>query len=499
MKLINQFKIGASAAAATTFLAILLSVREQLVAVGPWVLGALLASSTAALAYGGVRVWVSGRKHWLTLRAQSLEVRTQEQQFIHEGKRNELELLGIRADIHVKLSRLYADPNGNYPVLLPGTFVSPAEIGNNLLMLPPGQVRPAGQRLLSAGAQPEPVQPLQIPIASSFRAVMSYIQPEVIVDGEVKRESQVVLACDHQGVVLGKVGDWLSTLVVGMPGMGKSTALYFFISQLMVLASRFQVLDPHASLASLRNLLPYVNRVDACVQCAPLIEEELERRIDRYEENDGVCMDPHYMLIVDELPVIADHEQQLSKAKQQFRSLIDVLRRVVCEGRKYKMYCMVVGQSIPATVLPTIARDNMSSRYVFNCSAAHARMAGLDSKVIEALLPALENEVGRCIVKPARMKAFLGAIPETGVNDLRYVIEKTNYQRKGWDTEEDPDNMEDLQPKDEVPMQDLELARGIEAYIAGAKTLDAFCVAMGYQNTNQGRFLWARVKAAAAA
>ena len=174
------------------------------------------------------------------------------------------------------------------------------------------------------------------------------------------------------------------------------------------------------------------------------------------------------------------------------------------------MYCMVVGQSIPASILPTIARDNMSSRYVFNCSASHARMAGLDSEVIETFLASLENNVGRCIVKAARLKAFLGAIPQTSVDDLRYVIQQTGYTREGWqtvDADPDQDNMEDLQPKrhlwavrdeetGEQPGQSDELERGIQAYLDGARTIDEFQAAMGLPTQHQARGLLARVKQA---
>lgn len=267
-----------------------------------------------------------------------------------------------------------------------------------------------------------------LPDAPPFRQVVPFI-----------KEDQIVLGFGNDGAVLGKVLDWLSTLIVGRPGNGKSTGLYFFIAQLMMLAAKFQVLDPHGTLLPLKEMLPYVNRNDSCINMAPVIEQELETRMDRYERNGSRCLDPHYMLIVDELPSIADREQQITKnmdrgEKAQFRSLIDVIRRVVCEGRKYNMYCMIVGQSIPASILPTIARDNMSTRYVFYCSADHARMAGLDRESIENYLPALQGAVGKCIIAPARMQPFVGAIPLTEESDLRYVIESTGYVRDGYDS-----------------------------------------------------------------
>lgn len=525
MKLKHQIMLVGGGTGAILLVATLASIHEQLVAVGPWVLDTLLAAAGSALLYGGFRVFVAGKQHWLAMRGQELEVQGREQDLLYADQRHAMDMLAKHADVYLKLSRLQADPNGNYPVLLPGQFVSPSEMAGNLLMLPPGQIGMRGNRLLTRGPAPDTEDDLAIvvPEAPTFREVMGHIRRERVVRDK-KQEAQVVLACNTQGVVLGGVLDWLSTLVVGMPGMGKSTALYFFIAQLMMLTARFQVLDPHASLVSLKKLLPYINRVDACIAAAPMIEQELERRMDRYEENDGECLDEHFMVIVDELPALADREQQLLKAmdreeKAEFRSLIDVIRRVVCEGRKYRMYCMIVGQSIPATILPTIARDNMSSRYVFNCSSSHARMAGLDGKTIESLLPSLKNNVGRCIVAPARMDAFLGAIPLTSVDDLRYVIEEMDYQREGWDevVQEagEEDEMADEEGKEiealhgglwlvrdeeaeretgEQPELDEELLRGIQVYQEGHKTLDAFQAAMGYRTQHAARNPWSRVK-----
>lgn len=430
----------------TTLVAILLSVREQLIMVGPWVLDTLLAVLGSLTIYGGFRVYVAARKHWLSMRTQENELKAQEQARQIEAERWQVERAALLLNQHLQVSRILPDAHGYMPML-----VNITEMGPQYVSLP----HPVHQaRISGAGQQPQlPEQASSltqaIPTAPLFREIMPYI-----------RDEKVVMACDQNGVVSGKVTDWLSTLVVGMPGMGKSTALYFFIAQLMMLTAKFQVLDPHASLISLKTLLPYVNRTDGCIQTAPLIEDELERRMDRYEENGGVCLDTHYMLIVDELPAIADREDQLLKKmdrreKGQFRSLIDVLRRVVCEGRKYNMYCMIVGQSIPASILPTIARDNMSSRYVFNCSADHARMAGLDNKSIDTFLPSLDGNVGRCIVAAARMKTFLGAIPLTDVDDLRYVIETTGYTRDGWDNAETVNSGGNNGNKDTEPMEAL--------------------------------------------
>ena len=82
-------------------------------------------------------------------------------------------------------------------------------------------------------------------------------------------------------------------------------------------------------------------------------------------------------------------------------------------------------------------------------------MAGLDSKCIETFLPALDGNVGRCIVAAARLKAFLGAIPRTSVDDLRYVIETTGYTRDGWQTVDADEEMEPLARNPLLPHRDV--------------------------------------------
>ena len=275
--------------------------------------------------------------------------------------------------------------------------------------------RAAGQTIVTPADIP--ALPTSVP---PFRAIMGYIKGE-----------NIVLGVNVQGVVQGTVSDWLSTLWVGMPRTGKTYGLNFVIGQLIILRAQFLILDPHAQMMELSTLLPYVHRVDRCIEMAETIELELEARIDRFEANNSTCLDPHYMLIVDELPAIADKEDQLEAQKVKFRSLIDVIRRIVCEGPKYHMYCAAVGQSVPHTVIPTIARDNMSSRYVFNCMPRVASMAGLDNTSINTMLPSLDNQVGKCIISPARMKPFLGAIPKTDISDLQYAIESTGYTVNG--------------------------------------------------------------------
>ena len=78
--------------------------------------------------------------------------------------------------------------------------------------------------------------------------------------------------------------------------------------------------------------------------------------------------------------MLAQKNKPLVKVElAQYRvSVLDLAEKIVTQNRKHNCFCLLTGQSLPANVLPTLTRDNLSSRLVFNSSDMHARMAGLD-------------------------------------------------------------------------------------------------------------------------
>lgn len=231
MKPINQFKLYAGSLGGVTLLAILASIHEQLITVGPWVLDTILATLGSLMVYGGVRVYVSGRRHWLALQEQK-------QQFSHARSRNELELLGMRAEIHVKLSRLYADPNGNYPIILPGQFISPAEIAGNVLLLPPGQAKGIGMRsVLSQRADSlhdESAQAGELPTEVMYEDIKHLVP-----------RGHVLVGIGYHGVETMPQAVGACVWIVGLSGTGKTSTTVLRVEERAAFNHLLLGVDPH--------------------------------------------------------------------------------------------------------------------------------------------------------------------------------------------------------------------------------------------------------------
>lgn len=220
----------------------------------------------------------------------------------------------------------------------------------------------------------------------------------------------------------------MSTAVIGKPKRGKTTLLYFFIAQMIMKNAQIMIFDPHATLGKLKNIFPYAHNCDTILSHVPEIHTELNARMERFDQNDGVCLDDPFWLVVDELPLLSLHEYMLKKNKIKFQSAIDAIQRVILEGRKFRMYCLVSGQSMPATVLPTLARSNIASHYAFYCSDDHARMSGFSKISIQTLLPKLRTAIGKCILDAATMEtALLVAIPYTSADHIYTLVNTRSY------------------------------------------------------------------------
>jgi len=299
----------------------------------------------------------------------------------------------------------------------------------------PGTAAPLAIAGPSSGViDAEPNSPL-LPTAPAFASMVDTITSD----------QRMILGYGMYGPVYGTILDLLSTNVVGKPGKGKSTALYFFLAQLMCVGAQSQVFDPHGVLAELASVSPYEHDLDAMSRIVPRILYEMGQRKLRLIANGGKCLDPHFLFIVDELPAIALWEQQQRKNRQQFHSILDLIQIIILEGRKFHMYCVISGQSMPASVLPTLGRDSLSSHYVFASTNSHARMAGLERDAIVRLLPLIKKATGVCILDAAsRSDPEIVAIPYTTVEDVyrvahRQLPQPSSYtpQTSFWDTGED--------------------------------------------------------------
>ena len=276
---------------------------------------------------------------------------------------------------------------------------------------------------------------------------------------------KLVLCYTSQGPVYGTVLDLLSMCVVGKPGRGKSTALLYYILILLMSQAEVWVWDPHSGLNELAYGLNYCDDLADIEQTVPTLHKELDERRKLWKTKKQTKHP--LLLLVDEMPVIADFENarikeiaKMAKAKRKSKDAEDddedmqlvyeqqykpskLLKRFVLEARKWNCYVILSGQALPAEVLSTLTRDNMSSRIVFESSNMHARMAGLQKEEIDRLLPQLRGAgSGIAVMDVSRWsKPEIAAIPYTTVDDLRNYIDhrdEKNDDEDGWDLDTEP-------------------------------------------------------------
>ena len=255
-------------------------------------------------------------------------------------------------------------------------------------------------------------EPNRLPTAPAFSAIAHQIG-----------DGRLILGYSNQGAIYGSVDDLLSMGVVGKPGTGKSSALLFYLTMLILSGAMVYVLDPHGSLNELSAYMNYTDDLEDIGVVVPELHKELDERSALYKQTKRVRKP--LLVLIDELPVISRWEQ---KNKPE-HSTLELVERVVLEARKFNCYVILSGQSLPAEVLPTLTRDNLSSRIVFNSSGAHARMIGLDELSRKKLLPLLKSAPsGTAILDVSRRsEAIIVSLPHTSIDDLREAVGMNEY------------------------------------------------------------------------
>jgi len=263
-------------------------------------------------------------------------------------------------------------------------------------------------------AEPEPLQIAgpQLPAAPPFRSIAHLMTSE-----------SIILTYTSAGPVYGEVSDLLSMALVGKPKRGKTTALLYYLCILLLAHAEVWVWDPHGEMSELAYGLNYFDRLEDIAKSVPYLEKQLNERDALYKATKQVKHP--LVLLVDELPVIAEWERTQRKLKHEVPSPYYIMKRFTLEARKWNGYVFISGQSLPAEVLPTLTRDNLSSRLVLECSKDHARMIGLDKTAIDTMLPLLKGaERGTHIADfSSWSQPELADIPYTTISDLRSIID----------------------------------------------------------------------------
>jgi hypothetical protein len=331
---------------------------------------------------------------------------------------------------HLALSRAGYDANGNPPIFLGNYQGKPT-----ITTLPPGN-SPRGQvkglkepapLLLGTGQDSQDPQeaPIAIPTAPAFREMCHLISRD-----------RLILCYMASGPAYGTVDDLLSMAVTGKPGRGKTTALMYYVTILLSIGAEVIIWDPHGAMGELALLngkslagLPatarvmYLDRKEEIIDSIAALHEDLAERDALYRPPQRTVKHPR-LLLADELPVLADYDDELARAykkrEEEAPSLIKVIRRYVLEARKWRCFFIGSGQSMDAEILPTRVTESLNSRIVFFSSDRRARMAGLENEAVKKYLPLIRRAgSGVMIFDCARWdEPVLGAIPLITVEEM---------------------------------------------------------------------------------
>jgi hypothetical protein len=252
------------------------------------------------------------------------------------------------------------------------------------------------QALESPAAAAEPESVWKVP---TFAELLRTWKPSV---------DQMLFGFGEDGQpVYGSLDQLLSALVIGRQGQGKTTLLRLIDVQCQMVGARVIAWDIHDDIAEdVPGVVTY-SRVTDIEQSAQEMEQELERRIRlklKHEKAQPI------MVLVDEVNEIAEQVPDLPK----------VIKRIVSEGRKYRIFEFITAKGAPADIFEkSWARDSFSALISFWTSALQARNAGFEAdsaRRVETLTP------GRALLRLQTSPAQVVTFPDLSLTDMQNMV-----------------------------------------------------------------------------
>ena len=131
---------------------------------------------------------------------------------------------------------------------------------------------------------------------------------------------------------------------------------------------------------------------------------ELDRRIAQHDKTSAPIM-----ILIDEINQLAN----------VVPAVIEAIGRVVNEGRKYKVYCVVSAKGLPATLFGgSTVRDAFATRFAFQTTARQASMIGFDKDDVEVVR---DLTPGRALFE-GPWAAQVITVPWTSTDDVKRVL-----------------------------------------------------------------------------
>lgn len=202
----------------------------------------------------------------------------------------------------------------------------------------------------------------------------------------------------------GRLDQLLSGEIVGRQGSGKTTLLRLIYAQCLIVGVRVLVWDLHEDIvADLPGAITYTDARAIDDSAADLVRE-LDRRIAEHDRGSVPIM------------VLIDEVNQLANVVP---AVIDAIGRVVNEGRKYGVYCVVSAKGMPAALFNgSTVRDSFSTRFAFQTTTRQAAMIGFDRDAVPLVR---DLTPGRALFE-GPWAAQVITIPNTSPDDVKRVL-----------------------------------------------------------------------------
>lgn len=215
---------------------------------------------------------------------------------------------------------------------------------------------------------------------------------------------RMLFAYGETGPIHGRLDQLLSVEIVGRQGQGKTTLLRLIYAQCLIVGVQIVVWDLHEDIVDdLPGAQTYTSAT-AIEQSAAALEHELDRRIGEHDKTATPVM-----ALVDEINQLVNVVPIVAH----------VIGRLVNEGRKYKMFCIISAKGLPATLFGgSTVRDAFSSRFAFQTTTRQAAMIGFDREVV----PAVRDLVpGRALFE-GPIPAQVVSVPYTTADDVKAIL-----------------------------------------------------------------------------
>lgn len=326
----------------TTLIAILISIRDRLIAIGPWVLGVLLAVIGLVMVYLLHKLYVSFRKNHMAMQAQQEELEAQRQARRIASERWEVERQAMLLNQHHQSTRIYADQRGYMPML-----VNITELGERQYVNLP---HPAHMGRLSS----KRTEDLEIAEQAESLHTQSALPVNVRYDeiaGQIPR-GHSVLGISENGLETCEFKDLMTMLICGGSSTGKTNTVAIKLHEAITIGrnTRMVVIDPHKNKPdSLYNkirqyetrfLMPVAQTDDEIVQALTWFKREFQQRMEmNTQELENVA---DILLVCDEVFSLCYHRED-----ERIVKLLKVVSGIAgYESRGYGMFAWFLTQKV---------------------------------------------------------------------------------------------------------------------------------------------------------